>query len=91
MLEVDNHNWSDVVIYIVTDGQRTRLADVGAARFRSFTIPVDRQGTMGVFRLIVHAIGTRQNYVTEPISNRSGNTVHLSIENDLARSSVGIW
>ena len=39
ILEVQNHNWSDIIIYVVHDGRRTRLNVVTATKDASLVIP----------------------------------------------------
>jgi hypothetical protein len=91
VLEVENHNWSDINIYVLHDGRRDRLTMVTAAKDVSMEFPTKLQGEMGVFRLIVYRIGGRDSYITDPISIRTGNTVRLTVESDLQRTSVGVW
>jgi hypothetical protein len=91
VLEVENHNWSDINIYVLHDGRRDRLTTVTATKDVSMELPTKFQGEMGIFRLIVYRIGGRDSYVTDPISIRTGNTVRLTVESDLQRTSVGVW
>jgi len=91
VLEVENHNWSDINIYVVHDGRRNRLTTVTATKDVALQIPPAYQGETGIFRLVVHRIGGRDSYTSEPISIRTGYTVRLTVESDLARSSVGVW
>jgi hypothetical protein len=91
VLDVENHNWSDVVLYVVHDGRQTRLTQVVAAHDLSIEIPPELQGQMGVIRLAVRRIGGRDSYLSESISLRGGQSVRLTIESNLTRSSVGVW
>jgi hypothetical protein len=90
-LEVENHNWSDINIYVLHDGRRDRLTTVTAAKDVSMALPAQFQGETGVFRLTIYRIGGRDSYTTDPISIRTGNTVRLTVESDLQRTSVGVW
>ena len=91
VLEVENHNWSDINIYVIHDGRRDRLTSVTAAKDLSMELPPQYQGEMGIFRLIIYRIGGKDSYTTDPISTRTGNTVRLTVESDLQRTSVGVW
>ena len=91
ILEVENHNWSDVVLFVIHDGRTHRLAQIAAAKDESFEIPSHLIGDQGVFRLGLHRIGGRDDYRTEAISVRTGNTVRLTIEGKLEHSSIGVW
>ena len=91
VLEVENHNWSDVVLFVIHDGRTHRLAQIAAARDQSFEIPSRLIGDAGTIRLSLHRIGGRDDYNTEPISVRTGNTIRLTIEGKLEHSSIGVW
>ena len=91
VLEVENHNWSDVVLSVVHDGRTHRLAQIGAAHDQSFEIPQRLIGDQGLIRLELHRIGGRDDYRTEAVSVRTGNTIRLTIEGKLEHSSIGVW
>jgi hypothetical protein len=91
VLDIENHNWADVVLYVIHDGRQTRLTQVGAAHDLSIEIPPQLQGQTGMIRLAVRRIGGRDSYVSEAISLRGGPSVRLTIESNISRSSVGVW
>ena len=91
VLEVENHNWSDVVLFIIHDGRTHRFAQIAAARDQSFEIPSRFLGDQGTIRLGLHRIGGRDDFRTEPVSVRTGNTIRLTIEGKLEHSSIGVW
>jgi hypothetical protein len=91
VLDVENHNWADIVLYIVHDGRQTRFAEVGAAHDLSIEIPPQLQGSTGIIRLAVRRIGGRDAYLSESVSLRGGSSVRLTVESTLARSSVAVW
>jgi hypothetical protein len=91
VLEFENNNWSDVVVYILHDGQATRFQLITATHTGELTVPPHLQGQGGVFRIAVRRVGGRDSYTSEPISTRIGHTVRLTIESDLRHSSVGVW
>ena len=91
VLEVENHNWADVVLYVVHDGVQTRFAQVAAAHKASIEIPPRLQGQMGVIRIAARRIGGTESYVSQAISLRGNSAVRLTIESSLNHSSVGVW
>jgi hypothetical protein len=91
VLEVENHNWADVVLYVVHDGVHTRFAQVAAARNVSMKIPPQLQGQMGVIRIAARRIGGTDSFVSQAISLRGNSSVRFTIESSLSRSSVGVW
>lgn len=106
-LEVENRNWSDVVIYVLHDGSRTRFAQVTAAKSATLPIPMRLVSSNGTIQLLVHRIGghddstgpvggpayatARDDYLSPVVSVRTGYTVALTLEDNLGRSTVGIW
>ena len=91
MLQVENHNWSDVVLFIIHDGRTNRFAQIAAAKDGSFEIPSRFLGDQGIIRLGLHRVGGRDDYRTELVSVRTGDTIRLTIEGKLEHSSIGVW
>ncbi|MFL5495670.1 MAG: hypothetical protein ACJ8DC_14900 [Gemmatimonadales bacterium] len=89
-LEVENHNWSDIVIYLVRGTQRQRLGMVNALSSTVFTFPYRRLGTGGDARFSAHAIGGG-GYTSESVLVQPGQTLKWTIESDLARSSLAVY
>jgi broad specificity phosphatase PhoE len=91
VLEVENHNWSDIVVYVAHDGVISRLTLVTANTNTSLPIPPHLVGSLGVLRLAVRRIGGTDSYASEPISVRTGSTLRLTVESRVATSSVAVW
>jgi hypothetical protein len=91
VLEVENHNWADVILYVVHDGVQTRFTQVAAAHNVSIEIPPRLQGQMGVIRIAARRIGGTDSFVSQAISLRGNSAVRLTIESSLSHSSVGVW
>jgi hypothetical protein len=91
VLEIENHNWSDIVVYVLHDGVTSRLAQVTAGRSLSVPLRPDHVGSMGTLRLAVHPIGGSSDYTSESLSLRTGNTVRLTVESKVGHSSVAVW
>ena len=91
ILEVQNHNWADVVIYVVHDGKRSRLTSVTAAKKASLIIPPNLIGQVGNLQLVARRVGANDRYVSQPISIRTGSTIVLTLESKLSHSSVAVW
>ncbi|MEO8909270.1 MAG: hypothetical protein ABI408_03480 [Gemmatimonadaceae bacterium] len=90
-LQVENHNWADIVLYIVHDGIQTRFTQIAGAHDVSIEIPPSLQGQMGVIRLAVRRIGGTDSFTSQAISLRGNSEVRFTIESSLSRSSVGVW
>jgi hypothetical protein len=91
ILEVENHNWADVVLYVVHDGVQTRFTQVAAAHNLTIEIPPRLQGQMGVIRIAARRIGGTDSYISQAVSIRGSTAVRLTIESSLNHSSLGVW
>jgi hypothetical protein len=90
-LAIANHNWLDVVVFVVHGGQRTRLTTVTAAKSASTLIPEFTLRNQGHIRLLAHAVGNPETFTSEVIVVRAGMRIEWTLETDLKRSSVGIY
>ena len=90
-LEVDNHNWADVLLYVVHDGSTTRFLQVTATQSASVTIPSRLVGANGIVRFVAHRIGGLDDYYSPSVSVRTGQTIALTLEGQLGMSSIGVW
>jgi len=90
-LSVTNHNWLDVVIYVVTGTERIRLVTVTAAGAAEIPVPARALQHNGEIRLLVHAVGNPTSFMSESIVAKPGSTVEWTIESELRRSSLAVW
>lgn len=90
-LDVTNHNWLDVTVYVVYGSQRTRLLTVTATQGASAIVPLHALRLGGEIRLLAHAVGDPSRFLSEPIVARSGMTITWTLESDLKRSSLAVW
>ncbi len=54
-------------------------------------VPRNIVGDQGTIRLGLHRVGGRDDYRTELVSVRTGDTIRLTIEGKLEHSSIGVW
>jgi len=90
-LSVTNHNWLDVVVYVVSGTERIRLFTVTAAGAGEMPIPPRALQHNGEIRLLVHAVGNPSTFTSESIVAKPGSTVEWTIESELRRSSLAVW
>lgn len=90
-LEVANNNWSDVVIYLVRDGRRNRFILATSAHTTSVALPARYINSNGNIQIVAHRIGGNDEYISPVVSVRMGHTVALTLESNLARSTMGVW
>jgi hypothetical protein len=91
VLEVENHNWSDIVVFVTHDGVVSRLTQVTAHKSTTLPIPSYYVGSQGIVKLSVRRIGGTDSFASEPLSVRTGSTLRLTVESRVATSSVAVW
>src|SRR5688500_4518844 len=78
-VQVQNNNWSDMVVYLVQGSSRTRLGMVTSMGSETFRIPRSALGATGQVRLFADPIGSRVGYMTDPLNVRAGQRVALEV------------
>lgn len=90
-LEVQSHNWSDVVIYLVRGGGTERIGMVSALTTRTFVLPFRRLGTGADVRLRAYPIGGPAAFTSENLYIQPGQFIKWTLENELSRSFVSVY
>ena len=91
MLDVENHHWSDIVIYLMNGNQSQRLGMVGGVSTRSFVFPYRQIATGGRLRLRAHPVGGQPSFTSEDVVIQSGQGIKWTLESDLKRSTVTVY
>ena len=89
-VEVENHNWSDITIYLMAGGLPQRLGMVTALRTAIFAFPSQRLNTAGGVRLRALPVAG-ESYTTETILVLPGQAITWTLENDLDHSSLTVY
>ena len=89
-LRVRNQNWQDVRVYLVREsgGVHTRIGSVpglGIAVLRVRNIPP------GHTRFLLRPIGSRAEFLTNPVFVTAGQTLELIVQSSLRLSSLVVW
>ena len=90
-LRVTNHNYLDVVIYVLHDGQRTRVGTVTGSSSTVFFLPPHLLGQGSEIQLLGDPIGSPDFARTETFVVQAGQYIDWTLETDLRRSSVGVY
>jgi hypothetical protein len=90
-LEVESHNWSDLVIYLVRGTSSQRLGMVGSLKTETFVFPYRRLGAGGDVQLRAYPIGGPRAYTSEIIRVQPGQWIRWTLENDLTRSFLAVY
>lgn len=86
VVAVDNLNWSDMVLYTVRFGTRTRLGSVTSFTRAYFEVPAWRAPD-GQLVIQADPIGGTREYTLGPIMAAPGQQVLLTLHNHLPLSS----
>jgi len=90
-LEIANHNWLDVIVYVVRDGQPTRVGIANASSSASFALPARLLGQGREIRLWGRPIGGTGGTLTETVVVQPGQWIEWTLESDLKRSAIGVY
>ena len=90
-LEVENHGWSDVVIYLVRSTAVDRLGMVGSLNTKSFVIPYRKLGIGSDVRLRADPIGGPRAFTSENLLVQPGQWIKWTLESDLTRSFLAVY
>jgi hypothetical protein len=79
VLQVENRDFSDMVIYAVSSGQRTRLGTATGNSTQSFVLPQSLVRSGGTLRFQADPIGGNRAPVSEEMSVQPGDVLTLTI------------
>ena len=90
-LQIANHNWSDIVIYVLRDGQPSRVGVATAASSTSFLLPRRMFGQAGEIQFWGRPIGAAGTAYSESVIVQPGQWIEWTLEDDLNRSAIGVY
>jgi hypothetical protein len=90
-VQVINHHWLDVTIYVIHDGQRTRLGVAGGSADTRMVLPTRLLGVGGDIQLYGDPIGSGERAITEVVVVQPGQFIEWLLESGLERSTVGVY
>jgi hypothetical protein len=90
-LNVTNHNYLDIVIYVLHDGQQTRVGTVTGSSSAIFYLQAWLVGQGHEVRLYGAPIGSTSHASTETLIVQPGQIIEWTLETDLRRSSVAVY
>lgn len=87
---VTNMNWATIAVYAVASGQSQWLGMVETGRTETMELPVRFLSSHDLY-LSVQAIGSRAGWATELLVLSEGDTLELTVENNLELSHYVLW
>jgi len=89
-LTVTNQNWLDVDVFVVHDGSRYRIGQVGGNGAATLSIPSSLI-VNGQVQLLADPIGSSDTYLTDKISVAPDEKVQLTVAPRMRMSSFAVW
>lgn len=90
-LEVENHGWTDVVIYLVRGTATDRIGTVGSLRTKTFVLAYRKLGIGSDVRLRADPIGNLTTFTSENLQVHPGQWIKWTLEDDLTRSFLAVY
>lgn len=90
-VRVSNNNFSDVTVYVVQSGMRSRLGMVTGLTTRQFRLPRGMTTDAGDIRIYADPVGGSQGYLSPPVRVRPGQALDLTLGAILNLSSLAVW
>lgn len=90
-LSVTNHNYLDVVVYVLHDGLQTRVGTVTGSSSALLFLRMRLLGMGHELQLYGRAIGSDAFARTQTLIIQPGQYIEWTLETDLRRSSVGVY
>ena len=90
-VEVENHYYGDVVIYLARGSARQRIGLVTALSTAKFSFPWRWLATSGSSRLLAYPIAGARAHASEPLLIQPGQWISWTLESDLSRSSLAVY
>jgi hypothetical protein len=86
---VANHNVLDIDILVMVGSSKHRLGTVVTSQNQEFVLPDQAVGT-GQVRMIAEPVGSREAFVSDPLTVNDGERVSLEVATHLPQSSVRV-
>lgn len=91
VLTVNNNYRADVTVYVLSDGQPTRVGLATSSTTATFDMSARLLGQGRQVRLRADPIGGRTVYTSELIRVGPGQRIEWTLETDLNRSSIAVY
>ncbi len=88
-VQVDNQKALDVDVFLVVGESRQRVGTVVASSTRELALPPGA-AAQGAVRIVVGAVGSREEFRSEPLTVAPGDRVRLTVNNPLPQSTVTV-
>lgn len=90
-LVVENNNWQDMTIYVLSGTQRSRVGSVSSMTTARFKLSSGITGNYGQLRLLADPIGSNRTFSLPLINVVPGAQVQVRLENNIGTSSFAVF
>lgn len=90
-VEVESHNWSDIVIYLMRGTHSQRLGMVTGLSTIHFAFPYQSLSAGSNLRLRAYPIGGPGSHTSEDLMVQPGQSIKWTLESDLSRSFLAVY
>ena len=84
-IEVENDNWADVIVYVVSSGYRTRIGRAESMHSSVLRLPLI---TDGYIRFQLRPLASEEYYTLDPVLVTPGQRISMSVRNALQLSTL---
>jgi hypothetical protein len=88
---VENNNWSDMTVYLLRDGVRTRLGAVSSMSRSTFVLSNAMLAGSGELRVLADPLGSPHKWTSQPILLNPGSQVRFRLENNVSLSTYSVY
>lgn len=90
-IQVNNHNFLDITIYLIHNGGRLRVGIATGTSSATFFLNPRVIGHGGELRLLGDPIGSSEQVFTETLHVQPGSYIEWTLESNLQRSTVSVY
>ena len=89
-LTLNNRHWLDINVFVMHDGEASRVTTVTASTSQSLILPLWMLGESKLVRIIAEPVGENDSYTTDLLRVDLGQSVELNVESVLSKSNYSV-
>src|SRR4051794_28974862 len=89
-LTLNNRHWLDINVFVLHDGESSRVTTVTASSSQSLILPLWMLGDSKLVRIIAEPVGEVGSYTTDLLRVDLGQSVEVNVESTLSRSNYSV-
>ena len=89
-LTLNNHHWLDINVFVLHDGEASRVTTVTASSSQSLILPLWMLGESKIVRIIAEPVGEQGSYTTDQLRVDPGQSVEVNVESVLSMTNYSV-